>query len=76
MTAGNIPTIRCDYTDDADDECDQEWHAPVSMPHHRALRAWLRAHGWRQLRDDHAHRSSTPTATRPQGRAPESKATT
>nr|MDT0519877.1 hypothetical protein [Streptomyces sp. DSM 41633] len=86
MTAGSILTIRCDYTDETGvgdgDECDREWSAPVPMPHHRALRAWLRARGWRRLRDgrdlcpDHAHRSSTPTATRPQGRAPESKAST
>ncbi|MFD0269633.1 hypothetical protein ACFVGY_24155 [Streptomyces sp. NPDC127106] len=78
MTAGLIPTIRCDFTGEtAGDECDQEWFAPLPMPHHRALRAWLRARGWRRLRDgrdlcpDHAH-SSTPTAARPQ--SPQSKA--
>ncbi|MFE5718568.1 hypothetical protein [Streptomyces erythrochromogenes] len=85
MTAGIIPTIRCDYTgetgsDDGDAECDREWFAPVTMPHHRTLRAWLRARGWRRLRDgrdlcpDHAHSSFTPTAPRPQGPEPESKA--
>ncbi|MEU2454780.1 hypothetical protein ABZ605_32415 [Streptomyces sp. NPDC012765] len=85
MTAGNIPTIRCDYTGetgagDGDAECDREWFAPVPMPHHRALRAWLRARGWRRLRDgrdlcpNHAHRSSKPTASRPQGPEHESKA--
>ncbi|WP_327260317.1 hypothetical protein OG444_01505 [Streptomyces sp. NBC_01232] len=47
MTAGNIPTIRCDYTGEtgSGDGCDREWFAPVPMPHHRALRAWLRECG-------------------------------
>ncbi|MFG2667621.1 hypothetical protein ACGFY6_25680 [Streptomyces sp. NPDC048387] len=80
MTAGIIPTIRCDFTGESPgDECDREWFAPLPMPHHRALRAWLRARGWRRLRDgrdlcpDHAH-PSTPAAAQPQ--SPESKAST
>ncbi|MFE9481222.1 hypothetical protein ACFYNM_21775 [Streptomyces spororaveus] len=82
MTAESISTIRCDFTDETGDDCDREWYSPVPMPHHRALRAWLRTRGWRRLRDgrdlcpDHAHRSSTPIAARPEGRAPESKAST
>ncbi|MEV7581645.1 hypothetical protein [Streptomyces erythrochromogenes] len=81
MTAGIIPTIKCDWTgpSNSNDDCDQEWFAPVTMPHHRALRAWLRARGWRRLRDgrdlcpDHPP-SSVPSAARPHG--PESKAST
>ncbi|MEV7442943.1 hypothetical protein AB0O22_17620 [Streptomyces sp. NPDC091204] len=37
MTAGSIPTVSCDHTDETGSNCDQEWYAPVSMPHHRAL---------------------------------------
>ncbi|MER8236107.1 hypothetical protein [Streptomyces sp. NPDC094049] len=83
MTAGIIPTIRCDFIGDTRDKtCDQEWFAPVTMPHHRALRAWLRACGWRRLPDgrdlcpEHAHPSPTPTVPQPQGPQPESKANT
>jgi len=50
MTAGVIPTIRCDHDTDGE-QCDVEWFAPVTMPHHRALRAFLRDQGWRRTRD-------------------------
>ncbi|MCY0946318.1 hypothetical protein [Streptomyces antarcticus] len=82
MTAGNIPTISCDFTDEAATECDQEWFSPVSMPHHRALRAWLRERGWRRLRDGsdlcpgHAQRPSISPTPRPQSRTDEGRATT
>ncbi|MER7623896.1 hypothetical protein [Streptomyces sp. NPDC126503] len=51
MTAGVIPVIRCDYRDADGEQCDRERGAPVHMPHHRALRAFLREQGWRRRRD-------------------------
>ena len=51
MSAGDIPTIRCDHHDPAGEQCDAERFAPVTMPHHRALRAFLRDQGWRRRRD-------------------------
>ncbi|MFD3333561.1 hypothetical protein ACFWV1_13075 [Streptomyces sp. NPDC058700] len=63
MSAGVIPTIRCDHIDAEGEQCDSERFAPVTMPHHRALRAFLRDQGWRRRRDgrdlcpDHATRS-------------------
>jgi hypothetical protein len=51
MTAGTIPTIRCDHLDDQGEQCDHEWSAPTPMPNHRALRAFLREQGWQRRRD-------------------------
>ncbi|MER5312722.1 hypothetical protein ABT034_33670 [Streptomyces sp. NPDC002773] len=54
MTAGVIPVIRCDRLNPDGEQCDRERGAPIYMPHHRALRAYLREQGWRRRRDGRA----------------------
>lgn len=50
MTAGVILLIRCDSQTTYDEQCDTEHSAPVPVPDHAALRAYLATQGWR--RDD------------------------
>jgi hypothetical protein len=43
--------VRCDHRDPDGDQCMTEWGHPVWVPHHTALRRYLKARGWRRTRD-------------------------
>lgn len=64
MSADVVHLIRCDAVVDGD-QCGNERFWPVSVAHHRELRANLRKQGWRRragrdLCPDHATEEPTP----------------
>lgn len=50
MSAQTYLAVRCDHYDTTGERCMTEWHHPLWVPNHTALRRYLKKHGWRRTR--------------------------